>query len=799
MNKKFLLLSLLTLLNLPVLLACGPESMNREFSLFLKTHNRSSPFYYFYFNGNSYDFGDYSNNQNPKQTPNELEWVKLLENRFRSKQIQNFIKRPENEAVGSNDRKIYDFLKTRKPDVLAYINQLWKYEDYTKKYYGKWHYKSYANPENLTVLLNNINETKKIYKKTKNINLKWRCAYHMVRTAYFHQQIDVAEKLYQEFVEPLPKNTSIMELWCLGIKGGILKKRGRKEESFLHFAKRFVQDTTSFQQVYIDLKNLKNIDLNKVMPFCKSDADRLSVIVAKSVNTSSFTMQAVRLGETHLKDDANLQFVYQRELQKLEADYIRGKLMTADSEKRTAFDENLQMPQAIQFQTLFDFTKRKATQPGASAYWQNALAYLNIVQKDFVRAKKQLNYARINVRKKSLDVAQTKMLEFLSVAIEGGKIETQELANYILDFHNNKVLARDDRNSLSIFSYNYILPKLIEQGNLTEALIVASLRDVSLPDRYNYNEEKTTNYKVDLLQSNQFVKYYLNYVLNEEQFVKTIQNIVQGKNSFANRLKRSFRFKYDAGDYNRFLVYKRVRQQNYTGALALQAKTTGFALIKFAKPFEMHYDDVRSPHAVDSAQGFLTAKEYLQLGEKLKIAAKKRNGAARFRYGQYLYHLTYYGYNRHLMDENSYEYRSFNTPVYNDYNKIQTEEWYYWFHRRFDVTLDEKGLSYYDCSTAMSAFKSALKVAKNNEQKAKINFMLARCYQKNAPLPKLKKDEKYGWSTPQPIVYKGKKYFSYSFHSFTNPYFRELKSNYSTTETYKEAFEECSYLRMFLD
>jgi hypothetical protein len=274
---------------------------------------------------------------------------------------------------------------------------------------------------------------------------------------------------------------------------------------------------------------------------------------------------------------------------------------------------------------------------------------------------------------------------------------------------------------------------------------------------------------------------------------------VKGNNGFANKLKQSFRFKYDQADYNRFLLYKRVRQQDYSGALALLPKSSGFSSLKFAKPFVMQYDDIRTPKAVDSVQGLLSAKEYLLLGKQLKIAAKKRKPEARFRYGQYLYHLTYYGYNRHLMDDNSYEYRSLNTPVYNDYNKIQTEEWYYWFHKRYDVTLSEKGLSYYDCSTAMSVFKSALQCAKNNEQKAKINFMMARCYQKNAPLPELKKNEKYGWTTPQPVVYKGKKYFSYSYHSFTNPYFKELKNNYSATITYKEAFEECSYLRMFLD
>ncbi len=814
MNRKIILLLLLFFVGKSMVFACGPEAINREFSLFLKTYNRSHPLYYFYFNSGSFDFGDYNNELAKQPSANELEWVRLLDNKFESAVIQSYIGAPQQfyrnkrPTVDVNDEaKLAEYLSANKPFVAEYVEQLYAYSSYNQQYGDMWNYNGYVYRQDSSVLFKLIENTKQIYKKTKDVNLKWRCAYHILRMAYFNKYTFTADKLYAEFVTPLPKNKSVMEFWCWGIKGGILKSQGKKEEAFLQYARRFMRDTSDANTVYVDLKHLQKLDMEKLLRLCKNDDDKLAVILAKSVNTADFNLQSLEYANQNLKDEAMLKFVYQRELQKLEANYIRQKLMAeTDENNRRYFSENLRLPQENEFVALLDFTRKKAANPKADAYWNNARAYLSIVKKDFSSAKEQLELAQNNSQKTSIDIAQTKMLIFLSESIRNEKIDPQKLANFTLDFYQDEKIANDDRNSFAIFSYNFILPKLLKEGNVTEALAIAAMRDEGIDNHFFWYEsdenEPYDNLKkdsVDIFKNSQFANYYFNYSMNESEFEKTVKEIVNGQSEFMKTLKKKFTFTYNQSDYAKLLLYKKVRQEDWDGALALINQTDYLNQEKFIKPLEMHYDDNRNPHGRDSLSGILDAKGMLTLGKQLKNELNKSKPETHFRYGQFLYHLTYYGYNRALMDDNTHESRHFSTPVYYAQNKIETQEWYYWFHNIYKVQVQPEALSYYDCSTAMTQFEQALRIANSDEDKAKINFMLARCYQKNAPLPEFKNDEKYNYMREQAVKYKGKTYDTYSYHSFTNPYFKELKTNYANTETYQRAFGECSYLEMYLD
>ena len=775
--------------------ACGPESINREFSLFLKSYTAESPMYYYYYNGGSYDYGKNDRRFDNKLSPNQKEWVQLLGGQFEITKIEEHINRSE-ALTSASDRKLEKYLDSEKPLIKKYINQLWKYQDYTNQHYDKWNYNAYVYRKDSSSLIDLIEETKKIYRKTSNNNLKWRCAYHMVRMAHFHKYTHTADKLYSQFVEPLPTGVSVMEQWCHGLKGGILKRQGKKERAFVHFAKRFVNDPSDFSAAYVDLKRLSSVDFRKALRYCKSNAERRAVLVASSVNSPSFTMETLSFAEKNLKDEKILKFIFERELQKLEADFIRRKIMNTD--QHLSNSGNLQLPQAIELRSLLDFTKKQNSIKPTSAYWQNATAYLALANDNKDLVIQSLGLAQKAKRINSVDRAQTKMLSFLNECVHAERLNKNKLADFIVDFYNDKNIDLDDRNALGIFNNNFVLPKLIEQGDMNEALAIALVRDEGLPENEYWNS-LSRNDSIDLFHNSQFVRYYLNYTANEKEFKKTVDYFMNDWSPFLQKLKERFTFHYRNDDYNQFLFYKKVRKEEWAEAIALSKKTSFLNNHTFYDPFEMHYDDHRTPHKRDVSKGTWTATELMDLGLRLKNAQSKRKPQTIFRYAQFLYHLTYYGFNRAAMDDNTYEYRYYNTPIYYDYNKIETEEWFYWYYKLHSVTVKKNAMSYYNCSTAMRYFEKALSSAKTAEDKARINFMLARCYQKSAPLPEFKKDKRYGYQKEQAVAYNGKKYFGYSYHSFKNPYFKELKTRYGHTQTYREAFEGCSYLRMFLD
>jgi len=86
--------------------------------------------------------------------------------------------------------------------------------------------------------------------------------------------------------------------------------------------------------------------------------------------------------------------------------------------------------------------------------------------------------------------------------------------------------------------------------------------------------------------------------------------------------------------------------------------------------------------------------------------------------------------------------------------------------------------------TAEKYYLKARSLSKNPEFKAQCTFMAAKCRQKQIPAPE---DIVYGDTDDQ-----------YSKAERRNPYFKELKKNYSKTAFYQQAVSECSYLRDFL-
>jgi hypothetical protein len=86
--------------------------------------------------------------------------------------------------------------------------------------------------------------------------------------------------------------------------------------------------------------------------------------------------------------------------------------------------------------------------------------------------------------------------------------------------------------------------------------------------------------------------------------------------------------------------------------------------------------------------------------------------------------------------------------------------------------------------TAGQYYLKARELSANPEFEAKCTFMAAKCKQKQIPAP-----EFIGFGNPDAAYSKAER---------NNPYFTELETNYSKTAFYKQAVNECSYLKDFL-
>lgn len=92
-----------------------------------------------------------------------------------------------------------------------------------------------------------------------------------------------------------------------------------------------------------------------------------------------------------------------------------------------------------------------------------------------------------------------------------------------------------------------------------------------------------------------------------------------------------------------------------------------------------------------------------------------------------------------------------------------------------------------DCSIAKMYYEMAFKAAKNDEQRAKMQYMLAKC-ERNLYYNSYFKTKEYCWYIGNDKV---------AFLEWTG--FKKLKENYSKTKFYNEAIAECGYFNTYVN
>jgi hypothetical protein len=186
----------------------------------------------------------------------------------------------------------------------------------------------------------------------------------------------------------------------------------------------------------------------------------------------------------------------------------------------------------------------------------------------------------------------------------------------------------------------------------------------------------------------------------------------------------------------------------------------------FADPFDIRLLDYPKVYLSDSLKSYsplMFAKAMLRLQQKIKSDPKH---AANYYFKQAagLYNTSYYG--------NSWDYITYNW----NYDDIEHKPTYYY---------DD---DYLACINAEKYFLLARAHSKDPEFRAKCTFMAAKCRQKRLVEP--------SWIGPE------KKYDSmldaYDWGIRHNIYFADLKKNYSHTAYFRQAVDECSYLRDFI-
>jgi hypothetical protein len=803
--------------------ACGGGWDYRGFTLFFNPFEKDQPQYNYLYNPYTYTY-DLDYNFNP---PNQSEfiineWATFLGTRDKKEVVRLIFEnnladinalaqaQEKNVAFGKvklvSKNALYRNVYTQ-PYVLQYIQLIQDYSYRVNSFTDEWEYAYHAQQADPYKLQANQQKAEALFAKIKTSEnrisnfIKPRLAYHLVRSAYFNRQFELAEKYLGNYAQAYNSSaSSIVYDWLEGMRGGVALHAGKTNQAILHYAREFNQSKSAHYQAYIDLKWLSNDhNLLDALTQAKNKQDSLNIYAAAAATNSKLSSEAFNKIIRNIADEEIRFFLWFRELQKVEETYFHPKICNSSFSRWDDYGEYLKEHSELiannykAFRGLTLSLYNMCSNVTYKSHYANGLAYINLMDGNYETELPQKEKASTSIAK-----YQRTVFSLYQQVRANQELDDDEVINLLEMWKKDFFKLSENNQTLNYFIRDFVAPHyLYHQKDTLNALFLWSVSD----GRYYWDEKPNKN--IISLSSSDVSDVLMNYTLSTNQYLE-LQNRLRYYDTPLLAWARSKGIKVSMGDSkkNDLLFYKYVRDENWKMAeKELYKSDLSYKSRKYYDPFLMHYDGYLSPTALDSTQPMMSAKAFLRLGAKLKSEVQQNPTAEnQLRYGQYLLSTTFHGHNS-IADDADLGYLSSTyyhfKPWFYEVKKFGTYVGYYYFYESFQFEPSKREMDYYHCYKAESYFKKGYSQLSDKEERAKCCFLLAKCVQKRTPIPPMAMNE-YGYLDAQEIEYKGTKYESYIYHSFTNPYLLEMDRLYADTKTYEQAKSECSYLRYIL-
>lgn len=252
--------------------------------------------------------------------------------------------------------------------------------------------------------------------------------------------------------------------------------------------------------------------------------------------------------------------------------------------------------------------------------------------------------------------------------------------------------------------------------------------------------------------------------INNEDFLNKIISFIDKKNKTTFEKYVLSRFSFSKTDILQIEAVKRLYNYKFDEALAILNKDTAAGNQPiYADPFVIHINDCHDCDNADIHKKVYTEKSFIQKMIELQNEDQidpAHSADIYFQLANGYYNMSYFGNNRAL-------YQTKLTDVDNNYFELLG----------YGDMSSNNPPALMSCDKAEEYYDKAMAASNDPEFKAKCCFMSAKC-------------EQNIFFYNKPKDYKG------DFKA--GKYFNMLKSNYSSTQYYREIIQECGYFKTFL-
>ena len=627
-----------------------------------------------------------------------------------------------------------------------------------------------------------IKNGQQLYAVAKNNTIKLRFAYQVLRLAHYSKRFADCLRWYDELIKP---NTtpSILHDLSLGLKAGSLMRLGKQEEAAVIFSQLFskneVKRVSNYMSFDWSVKRFDQKNRNACLQLCKTNEDKANLLGLFALGSNENELETLKKIYQLSPNAALLSILTIREVHKVEESFYTPALEFGQGKTKASLNYSSITPTDSSFlaaraetRELTAFCQQVAGNKAITdkGLYSIAAAHTALIAGDYAASRKLLDGAK----KQKLTASQQ---------------DQWAMSNLLLTINNQATIDAAFEKQL--------LPSLqwMEKKAATDAEYARFYRRLFteiLSPKY-----KKTDSSKELLCigvgnwiNRELVKdgwgygglYAINILRNQltAQQVETLIQLMESKklSEYEQYLLKHNSFSKD--DVNDIAGTTWLRQFDFANAEKWFAKvspayyqTETFATYLAANPFADLILDTHAPTDQDKVKYTKLTFSRKMWGLQQEVATTQdpeKQAKAYYELAKGAYHMSYWGNSWMLVQ---YDWSGNDGLRGPDATKPGDKE-------------------YYGVYKAEEYYKKAFDLTKDRNFKARCLFMMAKCDQKQIPVP--------SWDQAKDYDDYEKQQKAYAKRILANQaIFPVLAKEYGTTAFYKEAYNTCSYLKDFVN
>ena len=613
-------------------------------------------------------------------------------------------------------------------DFLLFLNEAQIVETYSTQKYDSWNYDETVKPEVLSDL-NWIKTLEKKYNDTKDPFLKNRYWFLTIKASFYSDQQVNGVAFFNQTEKSVPKNTLYYR--ALAYIAGIECKQ-----------KHFAKSNFLYSQVFDKCPTMRVVSAYCFHP--QEEKDWQQSLSMTKIKEEKAALWAIR--GYYNDEEKAIAEIYKLQPKNQHLDYLLTRLINNQENKidqsfkdKTVLENKKRTKDSIHKSTIDLVMKIAESDKTAKPYlWNVAAGYLETLNGNFKQADKDFDKAENIMPKTPLAISQVRLLRFVNNLSKIDQLNPENEKTILADL--SWLYSELPKNAIENFRY--------ENATAWSKNYLAAL----------YRSQKNTVMA-------EIFNHESGFYDNEKQLLDMKAFLSKANKTEIEKIGTSI-YEIKLADINYFQGVKATFQNKIPEAIAFMKQADGLEkTVFYGNPFLGNIKDCHDCDHQAPQKKKYTMLDFLTIIQKMQDNVDKRvdvyNNSLLL--GNAFYNITHFG-NGRLFHEGNIAGQGSTPDFFRD-------------PIRDMIT---------NCSLAKAYYEKAFLAAKNNEQKAKMQYMLAKCERNDFYNKKYYSLNLSTWDIQDDQI---------NFIAWQG--FKNLKSNYSKTKYYQEIINECGYFKTY--